>query len=154
MEAAMQSGFGPSRSAGAILPPGFGGEVKSEINVTPLVDVCLVLLIIFMVVTPLLQTGVDVALPSTQQPEKIGETESQLNIAIKANGDLFIGQNWVPKDQFTNQLTDIYNTSPGKDVVLKADRRLKYKDVRGAMEMINKAGFEGVALITTKRERL
>ena len=67
---------------------------------------------------------------------------------------MFVGQNWVPKDQFAAQLTrHLQHQSPDKDVVLKADRRLKYKDVRGVMEMINKAGFAGVGLITTKRER-
>ena len=79
-------------------------EVRSDINVTPLVDVCLVLLIIFMVVTPLLQKGVNVTLPSTTDPEKMPENQKQLNVAIKfdpANedgGQVFVSQNWVPDD--------------------------------------------------------
>src|SRR5436305_13010123 len=69
-------------------------EVKSEINVTPLVDVCLVLLIIFMVVTPMLQSGVDVALP--QGPDAEGEPgkEADLIVAIKDGATVFIGQTW------------------------------------------------------------
>ena len=129
------------------------GSVRSDINVTPLVDVCLVLLIIFMVVTPLLQTGVDVALPATRQPEKIPESAKQLNVAIKQNGDVFIGQNWVPLDQLKAQLVEIYNVSPEKDIALKADKRLKYKDVRKVLQLINEAGFTGVGLITQKREK-
>jgi biopolymer transport protein TolR len=129
------------------------GSVRSDINVTPLVDVCLVLLIIFMVVTPLLQTGVDVALPATRQPQKIPESAKQLNVAIKQNGDVFIGQNWVPVDQLKAQLVEIYNVSPEKDIALKADKRLKYKEVRKVLQLINEAGFTGVGLITQKREK-
>ena len=77
-----------------------GGDfaVKSEINVTPLVDVCLVLLIIFMVVTPMLQAGVDVALPETLDPPKMPEGGKQLNIAIKSDGQVYVGQQWVPTE--------------------------------------------------------
>ena len=67
-------------------------EVRSDINVTPLVDVCLVLLIIFMVVTPMLQKGVDVSLPETGNPEKMPEGQKQLTVSIKQNGEVWVGQ--------------------------------------------------------------
>lgn len=146
----MQRESGSSKAIFAALG---GGGVRSDINVTPLVDVCLVLLIIFMVVTPLLQTGVDVALPTTQKPEKVPESAKQLNVAIKQNGDIFIGKNFVPMNQLESQLVEIYNASPEKDIALKADKRLKYKDVRKVLQVINKAGFTGVGLITQKREK-
>ena len=128
------------------------GDVKSDINVTPLVDVCLVLLIIFMVVTPLLQSGVPVLLPETGKPEKYPEGQKQVKIAIQDDGKMFIGQDWVPtKAELIRRMDDMLKTDPQKEVVIKADRRLKYKDVREVMKALNEAGFSKVGLITMKK---
>ncbi len=125
-------------------------EVRSQINVTPLVDVCLVLLIIFMVVTPMLQKGIDVALPETHEPDKMPENSKQLTISVKQDGSVFVSQNWVPDDQVAGQLKNTHDQFPDKSVVLKADRRLKYKKVRDVMKLINEAGFSRVGLVTEK----
>ncbi len=127
-------------------------EVRSDINVTPLVDVCLVLLIIFMVVTPMLQKGVDVALPSTTKPEKMPENEKQLEVSIKADGSIFIGQNWIPDDNLPAMLEEIHSNNPDRQVVVKGDKRLKYKEVRGVMRLLNEAGFTRVGLVTEREE--
>ncbi|MFL6193450.1 MAG: ExbD/TolR family protein [Thermoanaerobaculia bacterium] len=127
-------------------------EVRSDINVTPLVDVCLVLLIIFMVVTPMLQKGVDVTLPETINPGKMPENQKQLTMAIKQDGAVFVGQNWVPAENLKNTLAEVHESNPDKDVVVKADRRLKYKEVRKLMQQINEAGFSRVGLVTEKRK--
>jgi biopolymer transport protein TolR len=127
-------------------------EVRSDINVTPLVDVCLVLLIIFMVVTPMLQKGVNVSLPETKNPEKMPEGQKQLTVSIQQDNQVFLGQNWVPNDQLKAQLEELHTATPDKTVVIKADRRLKYKDVRHLMQLVNEAGFSRVGVVTEKRK--
>jgi biopolymer transport protein TolR len=128
------------------------GSVQSDINVTPLVDVCLVLLIIFMVVTPLLQSGVPVLLPETLNPEKYPEGQHQVKVAIQEDGKIFIGQDWIPtKAELIKRMDDMLKTDPQKEVVVKADKRLKYRDVREVMKALNEAGFTKVGLITTKK---
>src|SRR5262245_56822149 len=126
--------------------------VKSDINVTPLVDVCLVLLIIFMVVTPMLQSGVDVMKPETKDPTKMPENQKQLAVAIKADGNVFIGQNWVPDANLKGNFEQVHADVPDKEVMIKADRRLKYKRVREVMRMINEAGFSRVGLVVDKQK--
>ena len=125
-------------------------EVNSTINVTPLVDVVLVLLIIFMVVTPMLQKGVPVELPVTKNPDKKPDNEDQMIISIKHDSTIYIEQNWVPKNEFVGQMKEMHDRSPGKEILIKADGRLRYKDVKKLMDMINEAGFENVGLVTEK----
>jgi biopolymer transport protein ExbD len=132
--------------------PNLVKEVRSDINVTPLVDVCLVLLIIFMVVTPMLQQGVDVTLPETVNPTKMPENSKQLTLAIKQDGAVFVSQNWVPKENLKATLAEVHTSTPDKEVVIKADRRLKYKDVRALMQLVNEVGFSRVGVITEKKK--
>jgi biopolymer transport protein TolR len=125
-------------------------EIKSEINVTPLVDVVLVLLIIFMVVTPMLQKGVNVMLPLTTNPDKKPDSENQLIVSVKSDSTIHIDTNWVPKNDFVNQMKEMYQRSPGKEIMIKGDSRLRYKDIKKVMDMINEAGYENVGLITER----
>ena len=110
------------------------------------------LLIIFMVVTPMLQKGVDVSLPETANPTKMPENAKQLTLAIRQDGSVFVNQNWVPKENLKTTLTEVHTSTPDKDVVIKADRRLKYKDVRSLMQFVNEAGFSHVGLVTEKKK--
>jgi len=137
----------PKRKLKPIADPG----VKGDINVTPLVDVCLVLLIIFMVVTPMLHEGVDVNLPETQDPAKMPKQATQLTVAIKQDGSVFVQQNWVTPENLPGTLKEIHDQNPDKTVVVKGDRRLKYKDVRKVMRLINEAGFTRVGLAIDKK---
>src|SRR5215217_7774100 len=86
--------------------------LNADINVTPLVDVCLVLLIIFMVVTPMLQKGVPVNLPVTEQPEKTPDTEKQLQISVKADKTVYVGSKVVRKEEVKAILEEIQQHTP------------------------------------------
>ena len=133
-------------------PSGQSTDVKSDINVTPLVDVCLVLLIIFMVVTPMLQKGVDVQLPETAKPEKMPEGAKQITVAIKLDGTVYLEKNPLKtKAEKVQAFKELFANSPQKDIVIKADKRLKYKDVRDVMRVINEAGFSGVGLVADRK---
>jgi biopolymer transport protein TolR len=126
-------------------------SLKADINVTPLVDVCLVLLIIFMVVTPLLTTGHAVQLPETNNPEKMPEGAKQINVAIEQDGSVFLGDKWIANDQLQGTFQELHDRTPDKNVVIKADARLKYARVREVLKTINKAGFAGAGLVTHKK---
>jgi biopolymer transport protein TolR len=127
-------------------------EVKGDINVTPLVDVCLVLLIIFMVVTPMLQQGVDVLLPAGPHAEKRPGEQSDLVISVKADGTIFVGQNWIPDKQLETYLKAEYQKDPSRAVMLKADKRINFGKVRTVMRAANEAQFTRVAILTENQQ--
>src|SRR6202040_2048423 len=93
--------------------------LNSDINVTPLVDVCLVLLIIFMVVTPMLQKGVPINLPVTEDPQKTPDTEKQLQISVKNDGSVYLGSMVVRKDQVQAELENIHARTPDREIAVK-----------------------------------
>jgi biopolymer transport protein ExbD len=125
--------------------------MKSDINVTPLVDVCLVLLIIFMVVTPMLQKGKPVMLPQTERPDKKPESDKELLISVQSDKTIFIDTKWYPDKDFAAKMKEIGERSSNKDVLIKADQRLNYGDVKNVMRMVKDGGFERVGLITEKK---
>jgi biopolymer transport protein TolR len=131
---------------------GSADEVKSDINVTPLVDVCLVLLIIFMVVTPMLQQGVDVLLPQGPHSEKKPGKEGDLIISIKNDGTVFVGQDWIPDKNLTSYLKSEREKDPARAVMLKADKRINFGKVRMVMKAANDAQFSGVAILTENQQ--
>ncbi len=127
-------------------------EVKGDINVTPLVDVCLVLLIIFMVVTPMLQSGVDVLLPEGPHAEKRPGKEGDLILSIKPDGTVFVGQDWIPDRDVSKYITAEHQKDPNRNVMLKADKRINYGKVRMVMKAANDAGFTQVAFLTQNQQ--
>ena len=131
---------------------GNGLDVKGDINVTPLVDVCLVLLIIFMVVTPMLQSGVDVLLPAGPHAEKKPGEQSDLIVSIKNDGSVFVGQNWIPDKDLSTYLTSEYQKDSARSVNLKADKRINFGKVRQVMRAANDAGFTRVAILTETQQ--
>lgn len=126
--------------------------LTSDINVTPLVDVCLVLLIIFMVVTPMLQKGVPVNLPVTDQPDKTPDTEKQLIISVKADSTVYLGPNVVRKDQVQAGLQEIHERTPDREIAVKGDRLVKYGDVLDVLKACREVGFNDVGLISQPKK--
>jgi biopolymer transport protein TolR len=132
---------------------GIGDEFKSDINVTPLVDVCLVLLIIFMVVTPMLQQGVDVLLPAGPHSEKKAGKEGDLIISMKKDGTTFVGQDWIPDKNLAKFLKSEHDKEPNRIVMLKADKRLTFGKIRAVMKAANDAQFKQVAILTESQQQ-
>ncbi len=130
---------------------GGGGSIKSDINVTPLVDVMLVLLIIMMIVAPLLQQGVPVRLPLATNSAEKPETQDQTVLAITADKRYFINAVQVPKDDMQRRITDILETKKEKVVIIKADEDVEYGAVMDAMDTLRAAGIEDMGLITETR---
>lgn len=129
-------------------------RLRSEINVTPLVDVVLVLLIIFMVVTPLLKNGPPLELPKAPRPERKPATSNELPISLVFDSPpqiLFGGdfRRLTPHD-FQLAVRAAHDKSPDRPIVLRADRRLTYGDVKVVLSALRAAGFQNVGLIAER----
>ena len=130
---------------------GGGGSIKSDINVTPLVDVMLVLLIIMMIVAPLLQQGVPVKLPLATNTAEKPETQEQTVLAITADKRYFVNAVQVPKDDMRRRIEDILDTKKERIVIIKADEDVEYGAVMDAMDELRASGIEDMGLITETR---
>ena len=129
--------------------------VNSSINVTPMVDVMLVLLIIFMVITPMLQKGVSVDLAKVNNPEQMpdADKEDALIVAIMRNGDIFFGNDRIAPDQLTNKIKDRIANRVDKRVYIRADARAKYKSVVEVVDNVRAAGVDDLGLLTDQRKQ-
>src|ERR671916_890136 len=132
---------------------GGGGGVKSDINVTPLVDVMLVLLIIMMIVAPLLQKGAPVRLPTAANSVDKPETEDQTVVAVTANGEFYVNGVPIPDTDLQRRVTEILEDKTDKIVLIKADEDASYGKVMDAMDELRAAGIEDMGLITERRAR-
>ena len=132
---------------------GSKGGVKSDINVTPLVDVMLVLLIIMMIVAPLLQKGAPVRLPTAANSVDKPETQGQTVVAVAANGDYYVNGVPVPFAEVKRRVSDILENQTEKIVLIKADEDASYGKVMEAMDELRAAGIEDMGLITERRAR-
>jgi biopolymer transport protein TolR len=130
---------------------GGGDDINSNINVTPLVDVVLVLLIIFMVVTPMLQRGKDVQLPVTGNPaEEKSDEENEILLSVTKDGNIYVDSARVSIEELVQVMGEAYARNPGKKIVLKGDRRLTFGEVKDVMLVMNEAGFTNVAVMADK----
>ena len=130
---------------------GGGSGIKAEINVTPLVDVMLVLLIIMMIVAPLLQQGVSVKLPVATNTTEKPDTQEQTVLAIDSNRRLYLNAVPVLKDDLQRRVTDILENKKDRIVIIKADEDVEYSAVMDAMDALRASGIEDMGLITDPR---
>ena len=129
-------------------------QVTSTINVTPMVDVMLVLLIIFMVITPMLQNKVAVDMArvdnATNMPD--ADKEDAIVVAITRDGGVFLGQNKTSIDQLGVQVREKLADKPGKTIFVRADARAQYLAVEDAIDAVRTAGVDNVGLLTQRKE--
>ena len=130
---------------------GGGGGIKSDINVTPLVDVMLVLLIIMMIVAPLLQQGVPVTLPLAANSTEKPETQDQTVVTIDRNKDVYLNAKPIPSGQLEARVKEVLEDKSDKIVIIKADEEAPYSAVMDAMDELRHAGIEDMGLITDPR---
>ena len=131
---------------------GAKGGVKSDINVTPLCDVMLVLLIIMMIVAPLLQQGVSVRLPTAENTTDKPETQGQTVIAIAANKTMYLNAKPVQEGELATKINELLENEKEKIVLVKADEEVPYSAVMAAMDQLRQAGIEDIGLITDKKK--
>jgi biopolymer transport protein TolR len=127
--------------------PGQRGQFVSQINVTPLVDVMLVLLVIFMVTAPILQQGVEVSLPKVKAAALPGK-EEQFVVSITRENQLYLNDTKLSAAQLTDKLTAISRERPDREVFIRADERVPYGEVIRTMAAIKAAGIENVGMVT------
>ena len=131
-----------------------GKKVNSNINVTPMVDVMLVLLIIFMVITPMLQNKVQIDMAKVENPTNMpdADKEDAIVVAITRDGAVYLGQNKVDPSQLGSAVRDKLADKTDKTIFVRADARAQFKVVEDAIDDVRTAGVETVDLLTQKRD--
>jgi len=120
----------------------------SEINVTPFVDVMLVLLIVFMVTAPLLTVGIPVELPETKASDALSDDQAPLVVTVQEDGSVSLQKNIMDADTLIARLQAIVDENPSVELYVRGDRRVPYGTVIGVMDMIKSAGMSRVKLVT------
>lgn len=128
---------------------GSSRRAMSEINVTPFVDIMLVLLIVFMVTAPLLTAGVPIDLPDSKAKAISDEDSKPLEVTLDRDGKIFIGETEVKQSRLIVMLSAMTNKDIDRRIYIRADQALDYGDVMQVLGSINGAGFRKVALIST-----
>ena len=126
---------------------GEGAKMQASINVTPLVDVVLVLLIIFMVMAPQMRKGPEVNVPKTPKPSQQGDERGRILVSIDGAGGMWIDNKQVTAEHFSEVLHEAVGAEPDPKIVIRGDAKLNFRQVREAMVAIEQAGFHGVGLI-------
>jgi biopolymer transport protein ExbD len=129
------------------------GGLNSDINVTPLVDVMLVLLIIMMLIAPMLQQGVAVQMPEAANTGEKPDTQDQTVVAIDSRGAFYVNAIAVTPDDLIPRVQRVLEDKKEKIVYLKGDKDAKYSAIMDAMDAFRKAQIENIALITEKKNK-
>ena len=124
------------------------GGLKADINVTPLVDVMLVLLIIMMLIAPMLQKGVPVTLPQANNGEQKPDTQDQTVVSIDSRNQFWVNGLQYSKEEFANKVKTVLEDKKEKIVLIKADTDARYSAIMEAMDALRAANIEDIALIT------
>jgi biopolymer transport protein TolR len=132
---------------------GAKGGLKADINVTPLVDVMLVLLIIMMLIAPMLQQGVPVTLPTAGNTAEKPDTQDQTVVAIDSRGHFYVNSLPVPDTDLIPRVQRALDEKKEKIVYLKGDKDAKYQAIMDAMDAFRKAQIENIALITDPKNK-
>src|SRR5215813_7811124 len=135
-----------SRRGGRPMRLGESARMQAAINITPLVDVVLVLLIIFMVMAPQMRKGPDVNLPNTAKPSDQGDERGRILVSIDDAGRLWINDQQVAAEQFGDALRAAVGAETDPKVVIRGDSRLNFRQVRETMIAVEESGFRGVGL--------
>ena len=122
--------------------------VSAEINVTPLVDVMLVLLVIFMATAPMLSAGVPVDIPDSQAGAIHEDDQGPIEVTLTGTNQIYVGETPVTQDRLIELLTAMTKDDPNRRIFLRADKKLDYGSVMGILGSMNAAGFGKIALIT------
>ena len=130
---------------------GAKGGLKADINVTPLVDVMLVLLIIMMLIAPMLQQGVAVTLPEAGNSEPKPETQNQTVVAVDSANQFWVNGIQASKTDFATRVKAVLEDKTEKVVLIKGDKDAKYSAIMEAMDDLRKAGIEDIGLITERK---
>ena len=130
---------------------GAKGKLKADINVTPLVDVMLVLLIIMMLIAPMLQKGIDVKLPLATNSTDKPETQEQTVVAITASKGVFLNGLPIREDDLRTQISAVMENVKEKVVLIKGDENAPYSAIMAAMDRVREANIENIGLITEKK---
>jgi biopolymer transport protein TolR len=126
--------------------------VKADINVTPLVDVMLVLLIIMMLVAPMLQQGVSVKLPTASNTVDKPEVQGQTVVAIGRDKSMYLNAKPVQEGEMAAKVNELLENAKEKIVLIKADEEVEYGAVMAAMDQLRQAGIEDIGLITERKK--
>ncbi|HET7103409.1 MAG TPA: biopolymer transporter ExbD [Terracidiphilus sp.] len=131
-----------------------GAKINSNINVTPMVDVMLVLLIIFMVITPMLQNKVQIDMVKVKNAIAMPDADKDdaIVVAITRDGGVFLGQNHVAIDELGPKVSDKLADTPGKTIYIRADARAQFRTVEDAIDAVRTAGVDEVGLLTQRTE--